>query len=646
MVNTSHTTSFEKEIDYIYASCAFLCVIFAASAAGMTTGLLSIDTLKLKIRLEVGTDAEKRQAQRILPVIANHHFLLCTLLIYNAAATEALPIFLDALVPSWAAVVISVTLVLVFGEIIPTALFTGPNQLAIASWFTSKTPALPLILPCPVLMCPCPAIHCPCPLLHSTLSHTHAHVTPFSLPGLVYLLQIVLYPVAYPMALLLDWMLGHEESAEIFTREELSAMMQIIRNNAMSVKYMEADLDEDEDAEEPLSTNEVKVITGVLGLAKMSIRDVCVPMAKVNMLSSEQVFDRTTIEAIDKCGHSRLPVFNGADTTDIKGFFLVKRLISINPEMAVPLASIPLQQPLVVGAGQSLLDVLTVFQMGHSHMALVSEEPEALRVSLERNQSPSASAAPIGILSIEDIFEAMLQSEIFDEEDREKGQYQEEASLALREMSLRSTTPSMSLPTGFGYELAAAAAEGGPPVSRSFNPMSSRLAASPPFTGAPSASASPGGGARPTDKVSGGRAPGEGEGDIGDIEQTTALRRAMSDGPGRALRALSEAIEGRKRRHNFGADPMHAGTGASERSWINARASTRSVGSALHASSAGHFSDGSISAPLLSEFDAEQGRASDQGIGRKVARGKITPSIVTKYVARRQQQSRDRTYSK
>lgn len=131
----NESASFKRDLDFIYAGCALLCVIFAATAAGMTTGLLSIDTLKLKIKAQIGTAKEKMYAARILPVLNNHHFLLCTLLIYNAAATEALPIFLDALVPSWAAVAISVTLVLLFGEVIPTALFTGPNQMAIAANF-------------------------------------------------------------------------------------------------------------------------------------------------------------------------------------------------------------------------------------------------------------------------------------------------------------------------------------------------------------------------------------------------------------------------------------------------------------------------------------------------------------------------------
>lgn len=61
-----------------------------------------------------------------------HHYLLVTLLLANATAMEALPIFLDALVPSFYAVLISVSAVLFFGEIIPQAICIGPQQLVIA----------------------------------------------------------------------------------------------------------------------------------------------------------------------------------------------------------------------------------------------------------------------------------------------------------------------------------------------------------------------------------------------------------------------------------------------------------------------------------------------------------------------------------
>uniref|UniRef100_A0A2P2LE18 DUF21 domain-containing protein At2g14520-like n=1 Tax=Rhizophora mucronata TaxID=61149 RepID=A0A2P2LE18_RHIMU len=55
--------------------------------------------------------------EKILPVVRNQHLLLCTLLISNAAAMEALPIFLDGLVAAWGAILISVTLILLFGEV-------------------------------------------------------------------------------------------------------------------------------------------------------------------------------------------------------------------------------------------------------------------------------------------------------------------------------------------------------------------------------------------------------------------------------------------------------------------------------------------------------------------------------------------------
>lgn len=105
----------------------------------------------------------------------------------------------------------------------------------------------------------------------------------------------------------------------------------------------------DSEQEDPLSSSEVNVITGVLALAKKTIRDVYMPLERVNMLSSEQLLNAETIEAIDKVGHSRLPVFMGTDTSHILGFLLVKRLITVNPEKALPLSDVKLIQPIIVG---------------------------------------------------------------------------------------------------------------------------------------------------------------------------------------------------------------------------------------------------------------------------------------------------------
>jgi len=118
-----------EQEDWFYiknAMLATLCVTTAALAAGLTMGLMSLDPLMLTIKMRAAaTQKEREQATALLPVVQQHHLLLVTLLLLNAMANEALPLFLDNLVPSYLAIIFSVTLVLFFGEIIPSAIFTG-----------------------------------------------------------------------------------------------------------------------------------------------------------------------------------------------------------------------------------------------------------------------------------------------------------------------------------------------------------------------------------------------------------------------------------------------------------------------------------------------------------------------------------------
>jgi metal transporter CNNM len=103
--------------DFYNIILAILCVTSAALASGLTMGLMSFDNLKLEIKSMTGNEKEIKAASSILPLIKEHHLLLVTLLLYNSLAMEALPIFLGALVPNWVAVLMSITLVLLFGEV-------------------------------------------------------------------------------------------------------------------------------------------------------------------------------------------------------------------------------------------------------------------------------------------------------------------------------------------------------------------------------------------------------------------------------------------------------------------------------------------------------------------------------------------------
>ncbi len=71
---------------------------------------------------EIGSK-ERQIADSIKSILDHqHHKLLVTLLLVNALAMEALPLFLDVIVPAWVSILLSVSFVLLFGEIIPQAL--------------------------------------------------------------------------------------------------------------------------------------------------------------------------------------------------------------------------------------------------------------------------------------------------------------------------------------------------------------------------------------------------------------------------------------------------------------------------------------------------------------------------------------------
>lgn len=113
---------------------AVIATIFAGLMSGLTVGLMSFDGKNLSILMSQSKDAVQRaRAKRVHALVKHHHFLLVTLLLWNAAAFESLPLFLDRLMPSWAAVIVSVTFILIFGEIVPQAVCTGPKRLAIGA---------------------------------------------------------------------------------------------------------------------------------------------------------------------------------------------------------------------------------------------------------------------------------------------------------------------------------------------------------------------------------------------------------------------------------------------------------------------------------------------------------------------------------
>lgn len=288
-----------------------LLVLFAGLMSGLTLGLMSLSIVDLEVLAKSGTEQDRKHAAKIMPVVQKQHLLLCTLLICNAAAMETLPIFLDSLVSAWGAILISVTLILLFGEIIPQSVCSRYG-LAIG-----------------------------------------AAVAPF-----VRVLVWICFPVAYPISKLLDYLLGDGHVA-LFRRAELKTLVTLHGNEAGKGGE--------------LTHDETTIIAGALELSNKTARDAMTPLSETFAIDINAKLDRDLMKKILDNGHSRLPVYH-EQPTNIIGLILVKNLLTIHPADEVPVKNVTIRKIPRVSEHMPLYDILNEFQKGHSHMAVVIKQ--------------------------------------------------------------------------------------------------------------------------------------------------------------------------------------------------------------------------------------------------------------------------------
>ncbi|GMH28462.1 hypothetical protein Nepgr_030305 [Nepenthes gracilis] len=419
--NNFNVESLESDIEFgtawwfIYAGICCVLVLFAGIMSGLTLGLMSISLVDLEILKRSGSPSEKKQAAAILPVVQKQHQLLVTLLLCNAIAMEALPIYLDKLFNQYVAIVLSVTFVLAFGEVIPQSICTRYG-LAVGANFV----------------------------------------------WLVRILMIICYPIAYPIGKMLDCLLGHHEA--LFRRAQLKALV--------SIHSQEAGKGGE------LTHDETTIISGALDLTEKTAQEAMTPIESTFSLDVNSKLDWEAMGKILARGHSRVPVYSG-NPKNIIGLLLVKALLTVRPETETPVSAVSIRRIPRVPADMPLYDILNEFQKGHSHLAAVvkakpkhtnpspnidagkseenkgtngnsdlvaplllkpSENTDSIvdveKISKQINQAKhdfsQASNVPsvmlssvddieegevIGIITLEDVFEELLQEEIVDETD-------------------------------------------------------------------------------------------------------------------------------------------------------------------------------------------------------------------------------------
>ncbi|KAE8676864.1 DUF21 domain-containing protein [Hibiscus syriacus] len=393
---------------FFYAGLSCLLVLFAGIMSGLTLGLMSLSLVDLEILQRSGTVIEKQQASAILPVVVKQHQLLVTLLLCNAAAMEALPISLDKIFHPFVAVLLSVTFVLAFGEIIPQALCSRYG-LSVGA----------------------------------------------NLVWLVRILMIICYPIAYPTGKVLDAVLGHSDV--LFRRAQIKALV--------SIHSQEAGKGGE------LTQDETTIISGALDLTEKTAEEAMTPIESTFSLDVNSKLDWEAVGKILAHGHSRIPVYVG-NPKNIIGLLLVKSLLIVRAETETPVSAVSIRRIPRVPADMPLYDILNEFQKGSSHMAAVVKVKgktkdrqfvddgerfdkhrvangdsqltdhlltkydtlsDSVIVDVEKSSIVTKTTQPkstlqgfsedtedgevIGIITLEDVFEELLQEEIVDETD-------------------------------------------------------------------------------------------------------------------------------------------------------------------------------------------------------------------------------------
>ncbi|MBN3297197.1 CNNM2 protein, partial [Amia calva] len=204
--------------------------------------------------------------------------------------------------------------------------------------------------------------------------------------------MLLTFPASYPVSKLLDCVLG-QEIGTVYNREKLLEMLRVT------------------DPYNDLVKEELNIIQGALELRTKTVEDVMTPLRDCFMITADAILDFNTMSEIMESGYTRIPVFEG-ERSNIVDLLFVKDLAFVDPDDSTPLKTITkfYSHPLHFVFNDTKLDaMLEEFKKGKSHLAIVQ------RVNNEGEGDPFYEV--LGIVTLEDVIEEIIKSEILDETD-------------------------------------------------------------------------------------------------------------------------------------------------------------------------------------------------------------------------------------
>jgi len=216
-------------------------LILSAVFSGLALGFFSISKNSLKRKAELGD----KRAKKIYSIRQDGNLLLSTLIIANIVTNTSISVFLSSIIGSIEAILIAAALIVVFGEILPQAIFSR-HALNWGSFLVYPTKFIIFLL----------------------------------------------YPLSKPIAFVLDRVLG-QEIATIYSKKEL-------------IKIVE---DQEKSKQNNIQPSEEKIVKGALSFSDKKVKDIMIPKKDVILLEQNQKLTQDIINKIHNSGHSRIPIY-------------------------------------------------------------------------------------------------------------------------------------------------------------------------------------------------------------------------------------------------------------------------------------------------------------------------------------------------
>lgn len=283
--------------------------ILVASAAifsGLNISLMSLSVTDLRRKARLGNV----MAKRVLPLRKNAYLSLASILFANVAVVSASSLILESHFNGWIAGIVTTLLMVIFGEILPQAIFVK-SALRFCAFF------VPLIR----------------------------------------IVTLITYPFSKPLQLMLDRMLGSEPK-HLHSRQELGLIIGEHQTDDNS------ELDEDE----------VEIIKSALQLSEKTVKDIMRPIDEVYWLPVDAVLDAKTVDDIKYHSYSRVPVLSRDKRDCFGVLLMKDMVDIDFDESPVPITSFKLHRTRKVGSRTALDTMFRRFISIKSHLVPIEKD--------------------------------------------------------------------------------------------------------------------------------------------------------------------------------------------------------------------------------------------------------------------------------